>query len=259
VQLQGQVALVTGAGRGIGKAIALCFAREGADIAVADINGQWAQGTAEEVRRLGRRALGCAVDIGDHGRVQELVAGVVSELGKVDILVNNAGVAKAEPFLEITRENWESHLHVHLFGAFYCAQAAARDMARRKYGRIVSIASVAGFMAPIDMTPYGVAKAGLIGLTRSMALELADFGITANAIAPGPIDTELLRREAYEERANHIPARRLGTVDEVAHAALFLASPQSAYISGTVVVVDGGSVAAGAYMVEKYRRRKAAG
>jgi NAD(P)-dependent dehydrogenase (short-subunit alcohol dehydrogenase family) len=231
-------------------------------VAVADINDEWAQATAEEVRGIGRRALVRVADVGDHGQVQALVGEVVERLGKVDIVVNNAGIARGQPFLEITRENWEDHLRVHLFGTFYCSQAAAKDMAKRGYGRIVSIASVAGLMGPIDMTPYGAAKAGIIGLTRAMALELADYGITANAIAPGPIDTELLRiawsKEAYEERANHIPARRLGTVDEVAHAALFLASRESAYISGTVVVVDGGSVATGAYMVEKYRRRKAA-
>jgi NAD(P)-dependent dehydrogenase (short-subunit alcohol dehydrogenase family) len=134
-------------------------------------------------------------------------------------------------------------------------------MAKRKYGRIVSLASVAGFMAPIDLTPYGVAKSGIIGLTRSMALELADYGITANAIAPGPIDTEMVRaawsKEALEERANHLPIRRLGQTEEIARVALFLAAPESSYISGATLVVDGGSVAAGAYMVEKYRRRKA--
>ena len=170
-------------------------------------------------------------------------------------------VQTRSPFLEITPENWENHLRIHLFGAFYCSQAAAREMAKHKYGRIVSIASVAGLMGPIDLAPYGVAKSGIIGLTRAMALELADYGITANAIAPGPIDTEMVRaawsKEALEERANHLPIRRLGKTAEIAHAALFLAAPESGYISGATLVVDGGSVAAGAYMVEKYRRRKA--
>jgi NAD(P)-dependent dehydrogenase (short-subunit alcohol dehydrogenase family) len=263
MKLEGQVALVTGAARGIGKGIALALAREGADVAIVDLNGDGASATAEAVRRLGRRAFAAPCDVGDHGAVQTLVAGAVGALGKIDILVNDAGVAKAEPFLEITRENWENHLHTHLFGTFYCSQAAARDMARRRYGRIVTIASVAGLMGPLDLAPYGAAKAGMMGLTRAMAFELADYGITANAIAPGPIDTELLRgawsKEALEERANHIPARRLGSVDEVAHAVLFLASPDAGYVSGTVLVVDGGSVAAGAYMVEKYRRRKLSG
>ena len=263
MKLEGQVALVTGAARGIGKEIALTLAREGADVAIADLNGEGASATAEAVRQLGRRAFAAPCDVGDHAAVATLVAGAVGALGKIDILVNDAGVAKAEPFLEITRENWENHLHTHLFGTFYCSQAAARDMARRRYGRIVTIASVAGLMGPLDLAPYGAAKAGMMGLTRAMAFELADYGITANAIAPGPIDTELLRgawsKEALEERANHIPARRLGSVEEVAHAVVFLASPDAGYVSGTVLVVDGGSVAAGAYMVEKYRRRKLSG
>src|SRR6516165_9230549 len=203
MNFENQVVLVSGAGRGIGKEIALGFARAGADIGFAEISAETAEPTANE--------------------------------------------------------NWEAHLRIHLFGAFYCSQAAAREMAKRKYGRIVSLASVAGFMSPIDLAPYGVAKSGIIGLTRSMALELADYGITANAIAPGPIDTEMVRaawtKEALEERANHLPIRRLGRTEEIARVALFLAAPDSSYISGATLVVDGGSVAAGAYMVEKYRCR----
>jgi NAD(P)-dependent dehydrogenase (short-subunit alcohol dehydrogenase family) len=261
MKLDGQAALVTGAARGIGKTIALSLAREGANVAIADLNEAGAKETAQAVEKLGRRAFAAGCDVGDHAQVQRLVSDAIAALGKIDILVNDAGVAKAEPFLEITKENWENHLRTHLFGTFYCSQAAARDMAKRRYGRIVTIASVAGLMGPLDLAPYGAAKSGMIGLTRAMAFELADHGITANAVAPGPIDTELLRsawsKEALAERANHIPARRLGTVDEVAHAVLFLVSPEAAYVSGAVLVVDGGSVAAGAYMVEKYRRRRA--
>ena len=260
MKFTGQVALVTGAARGIGKTIALALAREGADVAIADLDAENAEKTAGEVRSLGRRSFAAGCDVGDHAGVQKLVTDVVGTLGKIDVLVNDAGIAKAQPFLEITRENWENHLRTLLFGTFYCSQAAARDMARRRYGRIVTIASVAGLMGPLDLAPYGAAKAGMMGLTRAMAFELAEHGITANAVAPGPIDTELLRKawskEALEERANHIPAHRLGTVDEVAHAVLFLASPEAGYVSGAVLVIDGGSVAAGAYMVEQYRRRK---
>jgi 3-oxoacyl-[acyl-carrier protein] reductase len=261
MELEGQVALVTGAGRGIGKAIALRFAREGAAVAVAEVTRESADATAAEIRALGRRAEAFATDVSDHDQVQQLVAGTVTKLGGIDVLVNNAGIAKAQPFLDITKENWKAHLEIHLYGTFYCSQAAARVMVKKKYGRIVSIASVAGFMGPIDIAPYGAAKAGIIGLTRAMGLELADQGVTANAIAPGPIETELLRtawtKEALAERAEHIPARRLGRVEEVAHVALFLASKNSGYVNGSVVTLDGGSVGAGAYMVEKYRRRKA--
>jgi 3-oxoacyl-[acyl-carrier protein] reductase len=261
MQLQGQVALVTGSGRGIGKAIALRFAKEGADIAVVDINREWAQTAGEDIKKLGRRVIVHNTDVSNYDQVQTMVRETVTALGKLDILVNNAGVAKAQPFLEVTRENWENHLHVHLFGSFYCAQAAGREMAKRKYGRIVNIASVAGLMGPIDLVPYGAAKAGIMGMTRAGALELADYGITINAIAPGPIATELLLawpEETRRERAQHLPIARLGKVEEIAHAALFLASPESEFINGAVLVVDGGSVAAGAYMVEKYRRRKVA-
>jgi 3-oxoacyl-[acyl-carrier protein] reductase len=261
VQFQGQVAFVTGAGRGIGKAIALRFAREGADIALVDVDGASAEATGREIGALGRRAFVRTADVGDCETIQPVIAEAAATLGRLDVLVNNAGIGRGKRFLDITRENCERHLRVHLSGSFYCAQAAAREMARRRYGRIVNIASVAGLMGPIDLAPYGAAKAGIIGLTRAAALDLADLGITVNAIAPGPIDTELLRTwppDALRERAQHLPVARLGTPDEIAHAALFLASPDSGFITGAVLVVDGGSVAAGAYMVEKYRRRKAA-
>jgi NAD(P)-dependent dehydrogenase (short-subunit alcohol dehydrogenase family) len=261
-QFKGQTALVTGAGRGIGKAIALRLAREGADVAVTDINGEAAETTAKEIAALGRRSFATPSDVGNYDQAQSMVAAAIKALGKIDILVNNAGTSKAQPFLETTKESWDAQLGVHMTGTFACSQAAARDMRTRNYGRIVSMASVAGQMGPIDLAAYGAAKAGIIGLTRAMSLELSDYGITANAVAPGPIDTELLRSawpaDVYAERGNHIPAKRLGKVEEIAHAVSFLASPEAGYVSGIVVTVDGGSVAAGAYMVEKYRRRKAA-
>lgn len=261
MELNGQVALISGAGRGIGKAIARRFAQAGADVVLTDRNFANVSAAAAEIEATGRRALALEVDVTRQEQVQAALDETVRQFGKLDICVNNAGIAVGQHFLDITRENWDNHINIHLSGAFFCAQAAAREMARHGYGRIISIASIAGFMGPITLAPYGAAKSGIIGLTRAMALDLADFGITANAIAPGPIDTEMLREAwspaAFEERANHIPVRRLGTVDEVARTALFLASPEASYISGSVITVDGGSVAAGAYMVEKYRQRKA--
>jgi len=260
MQLERQVAFITGAGSGIGRAIALRFAREGADIAVLDRDEARARAVGEEVKALGRRFWLRAGDVADCGQAQAAVREAAAALGRLDVLVNNAGIGKPQKFMEIDEANWRSHLDIHLSGSFFCAQAAAREMAKRSYGRIVSIASVAGMMGPIDLAPYGAAKAGIIGLTRAAALDLADFGITVNAIAPGPIDTEMLQlwpADARRERAQHMPVARLGQVEEIAHAALFLASPDSGFISGSVLTIDGGSVAAGAYMVEKYRRRKA--
>ena len=260
--LEGQVAMVTGAGQGIGKAIAIRFAREGADIAIVDINRNTAEATGREVRHLGCRAAVKVLDISDASAVQTAVSEVVEELAKLDVLVNNAGIEKRATFLEITPADWQRQLDVNLSGTFYCMQAAAREMAKRQYGRIVNISSVAGLIGPIDLAAYGASKAGIIGLTRAAALDLADHGITVNAIAPGPIETELMlgawSAEALRERPQHGAIARFGTVDEIANAVLFLAAPESSFITGITLSVDGGAVAAGAYMVEKYRRRKAA-
>lgn len=261
--LDGQVAIVTGAGRGIGRAVALRLAAEGATIVVGDLVARAAETAAAEILSNGAHALAIEVDTGCRIAVDGMVARALGQFGRVDILVNSAGIARHAPFLETTQENWEDHIRINLSGIFNCSQAAAKIMVGARYGRIISISSVAGLMGPIDLASYGAAKAGVIGLTRAMALELGEYGITSNAIAPGPIDTELLRQgwspEAFAERASQIPAGRLGTVYEIAHAVSMLASPEAGYISGVVLPVDGGSVAAGAYMVEKYRREKAAG
>src|SRR5438105_4469688 len=225
--LQGQSAVVTGGGRGIGKAIALRFAREGADIVVVDLNREAAEGTAGEVRALGLRALAKVVDVSESDAVEIAMAEVVEEFARLDILVNNAGVEKRAPFLEITRDDWQRQLDVNLSATFYCAQAAARQMAKRGYGRIVNLSSVAGLIGPIDLAASSAAQAGIVGLTRAAALALADYGITVNAIAPGPIETELMlgvwSAEALRERPSTArspasePSRRLRTRRSSSH------------------------------------------
>ena len=260
--LDERVALVTGGGRGIGRAIALRFAREGADVAVIDVDGEMAGDLAREIQALGRRSTATIADVSDFRAVRAAVREITATLGRIDVLVNNAGIEKKAPLLEIDPEDWQRQLDVNLSGTFYCTQAVAAEMAKRHYGRIVNLASVAGIIGPIDLAAYGASKAGVIGLTRAAALDLADFGITVNAIAPGPIETELMlgawTAEALRERPQHGAIARFGTVEEIAHVALFLASEESGFITGTTLSVDGGAVAAGAYMVEKYRRRKAA-
>lgn len=257
----GRVVMVTGAGRGIGKAIALRFAREGADVAILEVDEDMATATAREIEQVGRSATVSQVDVSDFGAVNNAVSKIASGMGRIDVLINNAGVEKRAPFLEIDPKDWERQLAVNLSGTFYCTQAVAREMAKRHYGRIVNVSSVAGLIGPIDLAAYGASKAGVIGLTRAAALDLADFGITVNAIAPGPIETELMlgawTAEALRERPQHGAIARFGTVDEIAHVAAFLAAEGSGFITGVTVSVDGGAVASGAYMVEKYRRRKA--
>ncbi len=260
-EFDGQAAIVTGAGRGIGKAIAMAFAREGAAVGVIDLDAGSAEATAREIGGVGRTARASETDVGDPDRVRAAVDEIAGALGGVDILVNNAGVETMRPFLEVTPEEWDQQVRTNLSGTFFCMQAAARLMAERGYGRIVNISSVAGLMGPIDLAPYGAVKAGIVGLTRAGALDLADHGITVNAVAPGPIQTELLAKvwspDAMRERAGHAPIARFGTVDEIARAVLFLSSRDSGFINGVTLVVDGGAMAAGSYMVEKQRRRRA--
>lgn len=256
--LDGQVAIVTGAGRGIGKAVAERLASRGAKIVVVDLLPERGASVAAGLNASGAEAISVGIDTGNRAQVDDMVKLAVRAFGRIDILVNNAGIARGAAFLDTSPEAWDDHIRINLGGVFHCSQEVARIMAKARYGRIVSVASVAGLMGPIDLSAYGASKSAVIGLTRAMALELAEYGITANAVAPGPIDTELLREawsaEAYAERSRHIPVGRLGQVSEIAHAIEMLVAPEAGYISGVVLPVDGGSVAAGAYMVEKYRR-----
>src|SRR5207249_7477694 len=200
-----------------------------------------AEATTREIFDVGRRALLKVVDVSEPEAVRTAVDEVAEEFERLDVLVNNAGIEKRAPFLEITPGDWQRQLDVNLSGTFYCSQLAAQVMAKRRYGRIVNLSSVAGLMGPIDLAAYGAAKAGIVGLTRAAALDLADFGITVNAIAPGPIETELMlgvwSEEALRERPQHGAIARFGTVEEIAHTALFLASPESGFITGITLSV----------------------
>ncbi|MCH8273463.1 MAG: 3-oxoacyl-[acyl-carrier-protein] reductase [Armatimonadetes bacterium] len=248
MSLDGRVALVTGASRGIGKAIALRFAEAGADLACADVvygsaSEPGRDATAEGVRSAGRKALCIPCDVVQYEQVKAAVEGTLREFGRVDILVNNAGIARDRLILRMTDDDWEQVMHVNLKGAYHLIKAVARPMMKARYGRIINIASVVGISGQAGQANYAASKAGLIGLTRSVAKEFGGRGITCNAIAPGYIETDMtedLSEEMRNQIVQNAPLQRLGHTDDVAGAALFLAGDDASYITGQVLVVDGG-------------------
>ncbi len=243
--LDGQTALVTGAGRNIGRAIALRFAEGGADVALVGRTREPLDEVAGAIRTLGRGALTFPCDVTDGLQVGQTTEKVVEEFGRLDILVNNAGVTRDKLLLRMDESDWDEVLNVNLKGAFHFARAAARQMVRQKRGRILNVTSVIGLIGNAGQSNYAASKAGLIGFTKSLAKELAPRGITVNAIAPGFIDTamtQVLSPEVRESLLRSIPLARLGTPEDVADVALFLASESAAYITGQVINVDGGMV-----------------
>jgi len=246
VKLEGKVALVTGAGSGIGQAIALLFAREGADIAVNDIDLPSAEKTAEAVKKIGRRAIAIKADVAEPDEVDAMVDRVIDELGGVHILVNNAGIPIHGPLLEEqTVERWDRVVNVILRGTYLCSRRVGQWMADQKTGKIVNISSVAGMKSSSSQASYGAAKAGVINLTRSLAADWGKYNINVNCIAPGVINTPLtqrtlLRMSTEEQIVQRIPLGRLGKAEDVARAALFLVSDDAAYISGVTLPIDGG-------------------
>ena len=245
----GRVAVVTGAASGMGLAIARSLAARGDRVALLDLRGEAALEAAESLRGGGARAIGAAVDVTDRRSVDDALAKVRAELGPVEILVTSAGVDAFEAFADITSESWDHILAVNLTGTFHCAQAVVPDMAAASWGRIVTISSASAQSGALRMAHYVAAKAGVIGLTKALALELAPHGITVNNIPPGLIDTPMARRaEAagdllkLEKLATRIPLRRVGTPEDVAALCAFLCSEEGGYVTGQVVGVSGGMV-----------------
>jgi NAD(P)-dependent dehydrogenase (short-subunit alcohol dehydrogenase family) len=247
LDFDGRTALVTGGASGIGFAVARQLAELGAKIAIADVNIEGAKSAASKLD--GSEVMVVEVDVRDPEDTANMVDAVVTKFGKLDILVHSAGIGIEKSFLETTAEEWQRLIDIDLSGTFYCAQAAARHMVENGYGRIVSLASTAGIRGGTGRAAYGSAKGGVIALTKVMAVELAPYGITANALAPGAIETELVARMHSDEtrrvyRAG-IPLDRYGTPDETAFCAIFLASEQAGYITGHILGIDGGFLAAG--------------
>jgi 3-oxoacyl-[acyl-carrier protein] reductase len=243
LKLTGRVALVTGAAQGIGKAVALLLARNGADIVVSDINLEKAEETANEISSIGRKALAVKVDVANWNDVERMVEVILEKFAKIDILVNNAGITRDKLILRMTEEDWDAVLNVNLKGTFHCTKAVVRHMAKQRSGKIVNIASVVGEMGNAGQANYSASKAGVIGLTKTIAREFAQRGININAIAPGYIETpmtEVLPEKAKEELKKLIPMERLGKPEDVAEAVLFLVSEESNYITGQVLNVNGG-------------------
>jgi 3-oxoacyl-[acyl-carrier protein] reductase len=243
LKLKGKVALITGAAQGIGKSVALLLARNGADIVVSDINLEKAEETTKEIESIGPKAMAVKVDVANFKDVEQMVEAILKNFGKIDILINNAGITRDKLILRMTEEDWDTVLNVNLKGTFNCMKAVTRHMAKQRSGKIVSIASVVGEMGNAGQANYSASKAGVIGLTKTIAKEFAQRGINVNAIAPGYIETpmtEALPEKVKEELKRLIPMERLGKPEDVAEAVLFLVSEESSYMTGQVLNVNGG-------------------
>lgn len=254
-RLSGKVAIVTGAGQGIGRVIALRLAQEGADVAIADLNPKTAAQTAEEIRQLGRRSVVVTVNLAQVSQISPMVGQVVKDLGRVDILVNNAGVVQIKPLLDVTEEEWDRVVDVNMKGLFFCLQAAARQMVTQGAGgRIINMSSVSGRGGRPDSSHYAASKMAVISITRSAALALAKYNILVNALCPGIVPTTMWD-QIDEERAQlfgyapgtarqrlveMVPLKRVADPSEIAATVAFLASPDGSYITGQAINVDGG-------------------
>jgi len=243
--LDGKVALVTGAGRGIGRAVAEKLASEGADLALCDVKVEWLADTEAAVKGMGRKAVSVAADVSKAAEVDAAVDAVQAACGRIDILVNNAGITRDGYLARMSEEDWDAVLDINLKGTFLMSKAVAKLMMKQKSGNIINIASIIGLIGNAGQCNYAASKAGSIALTKSMAKELASRNIRSNAIAPGFIETkmtEALPEEIRKKMLDAIPMRRFGLPADIAHAVLFLASDASAYLTGQVLSVNGGMV-----------------
>lgn len=245
MRLKDKVALITGAGRGIGREIALLFAQEGSSLAICDINLESAEATAKEIGALGRQALGIAADVTSVASVDETINKILDKFGKIDILVNNAGITRDNLMLRMPEADWDAVINVNLKGTFNVSKSVSKVMLKQRQGKIINIASIIGLIGNAGQANYAASKAGIIGLTKSTAKELAPRNICVNAVAPGFIQTDMtakLPEDIKEKMLKNIPLGKFGTASDVAKTCLFLAGGESDYITGQVIVVDGGMV-----------------
>jgi len=242
-QLDNKIAIVTGAGGGIGGAIAVRFAREGAKIAVADIDGETGKSRAAEITQEGRQAFSIVADVTRKTSVEQMVQAALSRWGRIDILVNVAGGAQVKPVIEVSETEWDHIIDMNLKSVFLCSQAVLPTMIKQNYGKIVSISSIYGFTGNATRASYSAAKAGVAVFTKSLALEVVGQGVNVNAVAPGRILTDRVRshytEEEWNERVVQIPMKRAGTPEEIASTALFLVLDENQYITGQTIHVNG--------------------
>jgi 3-oxoacyl-[acyl-carrier protein] reductase len=241
--MKGHTAIITGGGRGIGRAIAESLARHGVNMVVVDVNLDIAKEAAAELEKAGIKSIALKADVANAVDVHSIFEEVLREFGKVEILVNNAGITRDALLLRMKEEDWDSVININLKGTFLCSKEAVKAMSKQRYGRIINIASVVAFMGNPGQANYSASKAGIVGLTKTIAKEYASRGITANAVAPGFITTAMtdaLSENVKQEMLKAIPMNKFGSVEDVANAVVFFAMPESGYITGQVMHVNGG-------------------